>query len=266
LQKDKDSERLFLWQHCHLTQEPLRRPVVACQLGKLYNKEAVIERLLDKAAEAKESVDHIASIKVSANHPWLTKPGHDRLLALLQDIRELNLTPNPSYSAKNPSVGDGYVDRLVSPWICPVTGLEMNGRFKFVLDWSDGKVLSERAHKMVRDDDAGKISADNLVVLNPAEEEEVRLMRTNMEARQAKGKSDGLSRKGSKRPSTSKGDSAKKAKAAVGDSKQAATKGDKKTVQEDPTTSEVYKSLFSSHSSAQNKPKGNWVTYDPRYN
>jgi hypothetical protein len=32
------------------------------------------------------------------------------------------------------------IDRLVSPWICPVTGLEMNGRFKFVFAFSTGKV------------------------------------------------------------------------------------------------------------------------------
>ena len=39
-----------------------------------------------------------------------------------------------------------------------------------------------------------------------------------------------------------------------------------KSVQDDPTKSEVYKSLFSSHKTALNKPKGNWVTFDPRYN
>lgn len=39
-----------------------------------------------------------------------------------------------------------------------------------------------------------------------------------------------------------------------------------KTVQDDPTKSEVYKRLFSSHKSAVNQPKGHWVTFDPRYN
>ena len=52
----------------------------------------------------------------------------------LKDLCELDLTPNPSYDAKRPSVGDGYVDKLVSPWICPITGLEMNGR------WVRGRV------------------------------------------------------------------------------------------------------------------------------
>ena len=39
-----------------------------------------------------------------------------------------------------------------------------------------------------------------------------------------------------------------------------------KSVQDDPSNSEVYKRLFSTHKSAQNLPKGNWVTFDPRYN
>ena len=43
-------------------------------------------------------------------------------------------------------------------------------------------------------------------------------------------------------------------------------KSSKSSVQDDPSKSEVYKRLFSSHKSAQNLPKGNWVTFDPRYN
>ena len=39
-----------------------------------------------------------------------------------------------------------------------------------------------------------------------------------------------------------------------------------KGVQEDASKSEVYKSIFSSHATALNKPKGHWVTFDPRYN
>ena len=31
-QKDVDSARLYKWAHCALTQEPLQKPVVACEL------------------------------------------------------------------------------------------------------------------------------------------------------------------------------------------------------------------------------------------
>merc|ERR1719220_416503 len=40
----------------------------------------------------------------------------------------------------------------------------------------------------------------------------------------------------------------------------------KSSVQNDASKSEVYKSLFSSHQSAQNKKTGHWITFDPRYN
>merc|ERR1712029_1072818 len=88
-QKDKDSVRLYKWRHCALTQEPLDKPVVACELGRLYNKEAIIEKLLNAKSEGSSSqengaADHIKSLK---------------------DIKELQLEPNPTFVEKA-SVGD----------------------------------------------------------------------------------------------------------------------------------------------------------------
>jgi hypothetical protein len=198
----------------------------------------------------------------------------------LQDIVELDLTPNPSYNANKSSVGDNYVDKLVSPWICPITSLEMNGRFKFVYDLSNSKVLSERAYKMLKDDDASKILEENLVILNP-NETEADLMAAKMEARKARAKADKKAKKEAKRkngeseamppPGTSKSNHSepvpsKKAKSSTSSTVSNGTSKKPKSVQDDHSKSEVFKSLFSSHSSAQNKPKGNWVTYDPRYN
>ena len=102
-QKDKDSERLYRWRHCALTQEPLDKPVVACELGRLYNKEAIIEKLLNAKSEGTSQdnlAEHIKSLK---------------------DIKELQLEPNPAFKDKA-SVGDGgYVETSISPWICPLT-------------------------------------------------------------------------------------------------------------------------------------------------
>ncbi len=220
-----------------------------------------------------------------------------------QDIRELQLTDNPSFgeddanSAK--SAGNNYDDRSRSPWICPVTSIEMNGKFRFVFDWADGRVLSERAYKMVKEDEATRIFERNMVLMNPESESDVDLMATRMEARKAREKADkkakkekrkaddagfkapaapvnGASSSSSGAPATN-GEStsaeAKKAKVTEAKKKEnpaangAADKKEKKAgVQSDPTKSEVYKSLFSSHKSAQNKQTGHWVTFDPRYN
>lgn len=261
-QKDLDSVRLFKWQHCALTQEPLDKPIVACELGRLYNKEAIIEKLLNAKSEgSSQGADHIKSLK---------------------DVKELQLEPNPAFKDKA-SVGDGgYVDRSISPWICPLTSQEMNGKFRFVFDWSNGKVMSKRAYRMLKADQAASIAEENLIVINPDEDsEDEDLMNAKMEARRARIKaakkaakeekrkangsateevSDAKKAKVVQQPSTSSSSSSKMIK--NGTDKTKATK----SVQDDPTKTEVYKSLFSSHKTALNKPKGNWVTFDPRYN
>lgn len=47
-------------------QRPLEEPIVSCALGKLYNKDAILEYLLDKNAygDGEEICGHIKSIKV----------------------------------------------------------------------------------------------------------------------------------------------------------------------------------------------------------
>merc|ERR1712043_33444 len=40
----------------------------------------------------------------------------------------------------------------------------------------------------------------------------------------------------------------------------------KKSSVQDGNGSEIFKRLFTTHETAQNLPKGNWVTFDPRYN
>ena len=287
--KDSDGHRLYKWQHCALTQEPLTNNIVSCQMGRLYNKESVIELLLSKDR--------------SSAPPWSTH------LEKLKDIIELTLTPNPAYDGTRISVGNGYNDRLVSPWICPVTGLEMNGRFKFVFSWPLGKVVSERAIKILQQDpaEAPQYKEEDLVVLNP-DEEEIDLMNSKMVARKAKAKADKKAKKkkgsedvasepsekkqkvddkktdGQDKPGSSSSfnpfaEQARKEKAedasragvkergAVTSNQLAQFVADtkKKSVQEGGG-SEVFKSLFTTHKSAQNKPKGHWVTFDPRYN
>lgn len=48
-------------------QRKLQEPVVSCALGKLYNKDAIIEYLLDRSAygDGENICGHIRSLKVS---------------------------------------------------------------------------------------------------------------------------------------------------------------------------------------------------------
>jgi len=288
--KDKESARLFRWQHCAITQEPLRMPVVACEMGRLYNKESVIELLLEKKERSARN-EHIEKLK---------------------DVMEIQLANNPAFDAeKGPSVGDCfYVDRLISAWVCPVTGLEMNGTSKFAFPWKVGRVVSERAVKILQKDEAeaGYFKEEDIIMLNP-EGDELDLMNSKMIARRARVKAEKKALKDSKKKrnhedagefkkpglvaSTSESDAGpsssndsinpldkagtsseepkvKKAKKSSGSNVSTFNdqkgKSKKVSIQDDGSKSEVYKKLFSSHQDAINQPVGNWVTFDPRYN
>jgi len=310
-QKDKDGHRLYKWQHCALTQEALKKPIVACEMGKLYNKESVIELLLSKdRSEAPKWSEHLKQLK---------------------DVVELELTPNPAYTDRNrrqDAVGDGmYVDKLVAPWICPVTGLEMNGRFKFVFSFSTGRIVAERALKVLKQDPAesDNFKENDVIFMNP-EEDDIDMMNSMMIARRARAKAAKKLAKAAKKekagtsagsvdfkvPSTSTSDepAAKKQKV-VEESKseicntsvegkdvkgkvfnmfaeqkrieresEMRAKKDMNFVKrstdlseikkmknvQDSNASDTFKKLFTSHPEAQNRPVGNWVTFDPRYN
>jgi len=55
-----------LYQKFFFLQRKLQEPVVSCALGKLYNKDSIIEYLLDKSAygDGQRICGHIRSLKV----------------------------------------------------------------------------------------------------------------------------------------------------------------------------------------------------------
>ncbi|XP_029006541.1 replication termination factor 2 [Betta splendens] len=277
---DKNAELAAKWKHCALSQEKLRRPIVACELGKLYNKDAVIEYLLDKSAERPnaEAVTHIRGIK---------------------DIKELNLTDNPEWEGERSNIkGDKYEDVHCGMFICPVVGLEMNGRHRFCYLQTCGCVFSDRALKEVKTEICHKcgdpFKEEDVIVLNGTKED-VEKLREKMEERRAKTKT-----KKSKKtkaaeavstPQESKGntqspqeDTATGASvqnggeagqlAVAGSSgssgsskvtKSSTAPGSKRSIQEMKEKSEAFKSLFTSHSSAKRTKEqtSNWVTHTP---
>jgi hypothetical protein len=218
----------------------------------------------------------------------------------------LHLNDNPTFGEEDvrtaTHAGHNYSDKSRSQWICVVTGLEMNGKFRFVYDWTDGRVLSERAYKLVKEDEATRIVEPNMVLLNPETDADIDLMEMRMEGRREREKAEKKAKKQAKRKAKDDGKEAAEFKVptaststngsfmsnngttssdknALSSSSSAAKKSkttngktetDKKKkekgVQNDPTKSEVYKSLFDTHKDALNRPKGNWVTFDPRYN
>ncbi|XP_063990650.1 replication termination factor 2 [Diachasmimorpha longicaudata] len=259
-QKDKEAELAFRWRHCTIKQLPLQPPIVACSLGKLYSKEAVIEGLLDRST-LPDSALHIKNLK---------------------DVKPLTLTPNPAYDANKAETGDGYADGGKSPFICPVIGLEMNGKYKFCALWTCGCVMSERALKEVKSSVCHRcqkpFEPSDVVILN-AEGDDLKRMEDNAAARKLSKKSkkkretstetsnaeDSSSR--AKKPKIKKEEKAGPSRPRVEPQDPAFKKAKEDySVAKDPTASEVLKSIFTTHKTASEQTRAHWVTYNPFYN
>ncbi|KAL0128344.1 hypothetical protein PUN28_003554 [Cardiocondyla obscurior] len=261
-QKDKDAELAFKWRHCTIRQLPLQSPIVGCSLGRLYSKESVLEGLLDRNT-LPESAVHIKNLK---------------------DVKNLTLTPNPAFDGDKAEKGDGYNDGGKSPYICPVIGLEMNGKYKFCFLWSCGCVMSERALKEVKSALCHKcqqpFEETDIVILN-AEGNDLDLMKeragirkSNQKKSKKKKLDDSESTEEKKTDEVSK-KKIKKEDKLIPKLNTNETKADdpayKKaksnySVAKDPKATEVFKSIFTTHKSATEQDKAHWVTYNPFYN
>ena len=161
LRDKKQDELIARWFYCALSNHELRRPIMGCELGRLYNKEELITALLDKPNKP-QSIEHIRGLK---------------------DIRELKLTANKSFDRKALEKAEGYIDYQNSEFICPVLGVEMNGHYSFVFLWSCGCVFSERALKELKTNSClvcGQTRTENDVIHLYPEADTVDLMRDNL--------------------------------------------------------------------------------------
>lgn len=274
---DKNAELVAQWNYCTLSQEILRRPIVACELGRLYNKDAVIEFLLDKSPEKAlgKAASHIKSIK---------------------NVTELQLSDNPAWEGdREGTKGDKHDDLQRARFICPVVGLEMNGRHRFCFLRSCGCVFSERALKEIKAEvchTCGTAFQDDDVVVINGSKDEVEMLQQRMEARRLRAKLGKKAKKSKAAESVSKPDgeeapgpsrlktgksedpeldakekpASARNTAANGVSSGKAAKvggGTPKRPIAESEESEAYKSLFTSHSSAK-RPKeqsAHWVTH-----
>ncbi|PBC28784.1 replication termination factor 2 [Apis cerana] len=261
-QKDKEAELAFKWRHCTIKQLPLQPPVVGCGLGHLYSKESVLEGLLDRST-LPESAQHIKTLK---------------------DIKNLNLTPNPAFDGNKAKKGDCYADEGKSPYICPLIGLEMNGKYKFCFLWSCGCVMSERALKEVKSKICHQcqqpFTEEDIVIIN-AEGNDLKLMEENMILRKiAKKKSkkqkynednQTLEIKQEEIPKKKIKKEDKSSTSKITNRTEAEDPAYKKvkenySVAKDPKASEVFKSIFTTHKSAAEQDRAHWITYNPFYN
>ncbi|XP_057419234.1 uncharacterized protein LOC130713487 [Lotus japonicus] len=145
---DPNEQRLSKWQNCALSNEPLREPCVIDKLGNIFNKEALVEALLGK--KLPKEFGYIKGLK-------------DMITIRLSSV---------------PRAEDG------AKFQCPISGLELNGKYRFFALRNCGHVLSAKALKEVRSssclvchEDYGE---EDKVVIN-GNEDEVAALRERME-------------------------------------------------------------------------------------
>ena len=158
------------WRTCALSHHPLQAPVVACELGNLYNKDAVIEFIMDK-----KKLKHTDDFSFS--HIKGLKDVHRCELVWEEDKRRSN----------------DHVDEVRHLFLCPVTQTPANGRLPFVVMRTCGCVIAKKAITELLEDQCLNCSRpltlkpiqEEWIHLNPTSLEEVDEMRRNMLARKA---------------------------------------------------------------------------------
>lgn len=108
---------------CALSEEKLRPPLVACRVGRLYNKETVITAMLEKSL-----------------------PPHMKHVKSLKDMRECEVEVNAA---------TGFP-------ICPVTKADLSSGVRASIIWPCGFLISNRAlEAMTQKDTEGTLSGKN---------------------------------------------------------------------------------------------------------
>jgi len=152
------------WFTCAMSNEKLKEPVVVCELGHLYNKEAVITALLNKNMDEKFS--HIRNLK---------------------DLISPRFTANPAFNA---SATDTDNSASRSPFICPISQVEV-GHYPFNIIKTCGCVLSERALREVPSTAClqcgSAFTPEDVIAMNPSPDVRAEL-RTRMDTRRAQEK------------------------------------------------------------------------------
>lgn len=123
--RDESEEYRAKMHNCAASGKPLELPIVACELGYIFNKEDILKMIATK-----------------------TVPAHLKHIRKLRDLFALELTENPNYNDKKAamqSINTGADDRF----ICPITQRPANGRNPFLVYRGCGHVVSEQAHKQV---------------------------------------------------------------------------------------------------------------------
>ncbi|KYR02443.1 DUF602 family protein [Tieghemostelium lacteum] len=122
------------WFLCKLSQCNLSDPIVLDDFGNLFNKEVILESLLN--GNLKKNYPHIRSSRC---------------------VYPVHFSANPAYKKEQESslskVGQDN-ENTISPWYCPITGLEIGTHQRFNFNKSCGHVLSVKLFQIKESDNS----------------------------------------------------------------------------------------------------------------
>lgn len=178
---------LLSWFCCSFSKLPLSEPIVSCGLGRLYNKDILLENLLSSKekgsywkAHQEKGLSTTPSIENGISH-----------ITTLKDVKELKLKPNPAYQPhvavnKKLLCGENQIGR----WVCSVTNREINGHAKFVYLVRCGHVFNDQVLVNIKSNECLEcgieFTDDDIIPLNPKQDDIPRL-KTRLQTLKAAG-------------------------------------------------------------------------------
>lgn len=142
------------WSTCAVSGKPLQKPIVSCELGMLYNREALclyLARVLEQRSKQKgrSSPGEVgrdtggAGGKMKALNRFLHIRG-------LRDVFPVQLHfPSEQEQAGSGEGRNGRQDTRTKFFSCPLSGMDGNGKYPFLRVAGCGCVLSQRALEQI---------------------------------------------------------------------------------------------------------------------
>ena len=144
---DPAERRRARWSHCALSGEPLREPIVCCGLGRLYNREALIEHALAQAG---------TFVSERSTYAYANRTNATSHVRSLRDFFPVHLTAvatggrgGGSGGGSHGRAGKRSREEAAPEFECPVWGVRCGdaGAGEFVAIRPCGHVVSDRARR-----------------------------------------------------------------------------------------------------------------------
>ncbi|KAJ1722662.1 Replication termination factor 2 [Coemansia erecta] len=198
---DPKAQLVAMYTTCALSKRQLEQPIVGDGIGRLYNREAILEYLLDSSAFGDNTsiYAHIKSIK---------------------DVRTLTLKANPLRDETKTSD-----EQSAARFVCPITMKEMNGNLPFEFSWPCGCVYSAQARKEMQSAGSldtecivcnGHVEAEDVVPINSLDPDVLDRLKGHMERRKKKSKKKAKGKSNDKRKRDDGADAATDCKGETG--------------------------------------------------